>query len=62
MSSLEEEIGKLTIKEQVATQKFNELRELIIQIKQDIEVIREYQRHLNAHLINQQQIEQKRNQ
>ena len=49
MSTLEQEIGKLVIKDQQATQKFCELRDLLVQIKQDIEVIKAYQKHFTAH-------------
>lgn len=56
MSTLEQKIENLTIKDQQATLKVCELRDLLIEIKRDIEIIREYQRHLNSHLNSSGQV------
>ena len=49
MSTLEQEIEKLNIKTEHASQKFNELRDLLIEINRDLEIVKEYQKHYRAH-------------
>ena len=50
MSTLEQEIEKWSIKNEQATQKFNELRDLLNEVSRDLEIIREYQKHFQEHL------------
>lgn len=50
MSTLEQEIGKLSVKNEQAAQKFNELRDLLNEINRDLEIIKEYQKHFQEHL------------
>ena len=49
MSTLEQEIEKLSIKTEHASQEFNELRDLLIEIHCDLEIVKEYQKHYQAH-------------
>ena len=49
MSTIEQEIEKLNIKTEHASQKFNELRDLLIEIHCDLEIIKEYRKHYQAH-------------
>ena len=57
MSTLEQEIEKLNIKTEHASQKFNELRELLIEINRDLEIVKEYQEHYRAHCGSRENLE-----
>ena len=48
MSTLEQEIEKISIKKH-ASQKLNELRDLLIEIHCVLEIVKEYQKHYQAH-------------
>ena len=57
MSALEQEIEKLNIKTEHASQKFNELRDLLIEINRDLEIVKEYQKHYRAHSGSRENLE-----
>ena len=57
MSTLEQEIENLNIKTEHASQKFNELRELLIEINRDLEIVKEYQKHYRAHCGSRENLE-----
>ena len=50
MSTLEEKIEQLSLKQGQEINDFNELRVLLCTINRDLEIIKEYQKHLQAHL------------
>ena len=57
MSTLEQEIEKIRIKTEHASQKFNELRDLLIEINRDLEIVKEYQKHYRAHCSSRENLE-----